>query len=332
MPFDANTAAVLEMMEPAIRIFRSAVADAADRVEATLEAASAVRPDDIAAAALGSFAQGRIDVARFSALAHQNERHVHDDEELAVLRRGVEVLRQHARLPRDEFVVDVPTGARLSGAVGIQFAELGRAFGAIFVAELVRNGRYDADEHSPILHGLPRYRWHRSERAASPPLVVTIDGADLWAGEMAQYLDGNQKIVFLVRAPAPPAPLVRLITPGTLVMQTTRLDQLAAVLRTDGPVAAALMPDGAAEFLHLPDASRPLHERLSVTVTPRSARKTLPSWSGWQQEQEMLHLVSLATRPAPAPAATNGSTAAADPAGRLAAWLLAHADAASAGA
>lgn len=330
MPFDANTAAVLDMVEPAIRIFRSAIADAANRVEASLEAASVAQPDEIAAAALGSFAQGRIDIARYTALA-EGERHVHDDEELAVLRRGVELLRDHATLPRDQFVVDVPTGGRLSGAAGIQFAELGRAFGAILVAELVRNGRYDADEHAPILHGLPRYRWHRSERAASPPLVVTIDGADLWAGEMAQYLDGNQKVVFLVRAPAPPAPLVRLITPGTVVMQTSRIDELAAVLRSDGAVVAALMPEGAAEFLHLPDPSRPLHERLRVTLTPRSPRKTLPSWSGWQQEQELQHLLSLATRPAPAPAATNGSTAAADPAGRLAAWLLAHADSASAG-
>lgn len=162
----------------------------------------------------------------------------------------------------------------------------------------------------------------------SPPLVVTIDGADLWAGEIAQYLDGNQKLVLVVRSPCPPAPLVRLITPHALVMQTSSIDALSTAMQTDGLAVAALVPEGAAEFIHLPDGQRTIHERLRVSATPQGARKTLPSWSLWQQQEELQQLIALSTPPValvrPEPIG-NGAKPTVDPADRLAAWLLSQA-------
>ena len=163
----------------------------------------------------------------------------------------------------------------------------------------------------------------------SPPLVVTVDGADLWGAELAPYLDGNQTVVVIVRAPAPPAPLVRLITPGTLVFQTSSDETAAQLLTTyaGGPIVGAIVPEGCAEFVHAPDAGRALHERTSVSVKPSGARRALPGWTIWQQEQELQQLLALAAPPVPTTSpAANGATAVAEPADRLAAWLLSHAD------
>jgi hypothetical protein len=234
-----------------------------------------------------------------------------------------------AVLRHDRFIVDVPPGGRISGAVGNAFAELGCSCGAMLVAELVRTGRYDEGQHSTMLHGFPRHRWSRAERSASPPIVVTLDGADLWAGEIAQYVDGNQKIVLVVRAPSPPAALVRLITPGTLVMQTSRLEALSTAMRTDGPAVVALVPEGVAEFVHVPDARQALHERITISAKPQGPRKALQSWTSWQQQEELQQLMALAAPPPVTSGLTaatgNGATPPADPADRLAAWLLSHA-------
>jgi hypothetical protein len=333
MPSDARTGAALELIEPAINAFKQAVAAAADRADSHLAASLAGSPMSQAAAELGEFAAGRIDVTRFAALSELTERPVPDDLEVSVLRRAAEILREQADLPPSRFVVNLPPGGRLANALGIQFDELGRAFGAILVAELVRNGRYDDADHSAILHGLPRHEWHRGERAVSPPLVVTLDGADLWAGEIAQFLDGNQKIVLIVRPPAPPAALVRLITPSTLVMQTTSTEILATALRFEGTAVAALMPDGGgvAEFVHLPDPRLPVHERLQITTRPRGARKSLQSWSAWLQSQELEQLYALAAPPPVAEVGKENGAPKVDPAARLAAWLLSNVESPAAG-
>lgn len=332
MPSDAWVLAALAAAEPQIRAFQAAVAAAADRLEAQLEAAVEDPAHARVATELGDFAAGRIDVTRFAALSQ--EREALDDHELALLRRSRDLLREQAALPLARFAVDVPSGGRLCGALGNTFAELGAAYGAMLVAELVRTRRYDAVEHAFLLHSLPRHQWNRAERAAAPPIVLWMDGADLWGGEMAQYLDGGQKIIIVVRPPMSPAPLVRLITPGTYVRQTTSMEHLGEALALDTPAVVALVPEGAAEFVHRPDARLPMHARLHISTRPQGARKALQAWTPWQQQEELAQLDALATEPPPAvvPVVTPASPvpSPADPADQLARWLLSRADLATA--
>ena len=332
MPSDAGVLAALAAAEPQIRAFQAALAAAADRLDAQLEAAVEDPAHVRVATELGNFAAGRIDIARFAVLSH--EREALDDHELALLRRTRDVLRAQALLPATRFVVDVPSGGRLGTALGHAFAELGAAYGAMLVAELVRTRRYEASEHSFLLHSLPRHQWNRAERAAAPPIVVCVDGADLWAGEIAQYLDGGQKIILVVRAPMSPAPLVRLITPGTYVRQTTVGEQLVEALALEAPAVVALVPEGAVEFVHRPDAGPSIHARLTIGTRPQGARKALQSWTAWQQQQELAQLDALATVPVPVAASAMATAPPipppVDPADQLARWLLSRSEPATA--
>lgn len=308
----------LHAVQQGIARHREAIAVAAERVEAHLASLVEDPTHARAASELGAFAAARMDVEKFAAFL--GDRPVLDDLERALLRHAALALREHAALPDERFHVEVPSGGRLNLALSNFFDAHGRAFGASILAELVRTGRYDANEHAVLMHGLPRHRWSRAERMAAPPVVVSIDGADLWAGEVAQFLDGSQKVVFVVRPPAPPVLLARLITPGTLVLQTTKGDAIASAMQSAGAAVAALMPEGAAEFLHVPDASKPLHERLQVSFTPAGARKAVQSWSAWQQEEELRQLLAMSAAPVAPIAPVNGK--AVDPADRLAGWLL----------
>lgn len=319
---DERALLALRALKGSIDAYRAAIALAAERIETYLAASTADPDHSREAVRLGDFAADRIDIGRFAAL--QGSGTALDEFERALLSRARDLLRDYQALPETKFVHDVPTGGRMNLVLANTFAELGRPFGAMLTAELVRSGRFDAAEHGVLLHGLPRHRWNRAERGVAPPVVLTLDGADLWAGEAAQCLDGNQKIVLLVRTPAPPAALVRLITPGTLVVQTASPDTLTSALRHAGPAVVALMPEGAAEFVHLPDPGLALHERISIRNPPQGARRALQSWSTWLQEQEWLQLQAMATAPElPVGAGANG--AAADPADRLASWLLSQA-------
>ena len=317
-----NVATALEALPAvasAIAAFQSRAAAAADRIGEYLAANDAARGAG-EAEHLGEFAAGRIDFERFSAL--RAERVALDHAGRAALTSAHEVLRDVAARPSDRFIVDLPPGGRLTALLSRTFADLGRCFGAMVVAELARIGRLRAQD-TELTDGFSRDRWTRAERGMSPPVIVTLNGADLWAGEVAQYLDGNQKIVLVVRPPAPPAALVRLVTPGTLVLQACGVAGLEPLAAADGPAIAALVPAGAAEFIHRPGASA-AHQRLTITTKPAGARKALEGWSIWQQQQELEQLYALAAAPvvaqgAPAPPVT-------DPADRLASWLLSHAD------
>lgn len=321
MPSDARALDALQALRGSIDQYRHAVGLAAERVEAHLASLADDPTHARTAIALGAFASGRIDVERFSSL--RSDRPALDELERALLLRAAATLREHAELPDARFHVDVPAGGRLNLVLANTFAELGRAFGAMLISELVRSGRYDGNEHAVLMHGLPRFRWNRGERAVAPPLVVEVDGADFWAGEVAQYVDGCQKLVFVVRAPAPPALLTRLVTPNTLVLQTSKVEALAEALAVPGPAIAALMPDGAAEFLHAPEPARQLHERLRVTFSPQGPRKAVQAWSVWQQDEELRQLLAMAAPPVMAVTGVSGNGAiAADPVDRLAAWLL----------
>ncbi len=160
--------------------------------------------------------------------------------------------------------------------------------------------------------------------------MVDIDGGDLRAASLAEFIDGRQRILLVVEGECPPAPLVRLIAPGTFVLQThdgSGLDRLAA---WQGPGIAALVPDCAVQFVHDPAAGAASWERLQILSVPeRPPRRPVSGLSVAQQIEEMDLLQSLAARPAGAAAAASpagAAAAAADPADRLATWLLSQVD------
>lgn len=320
MPYDATALEALHVVSGAIAAYQSRVAAVADRIAEYLAAHEDVSTGTVEAEQLGVFAAGRIDMERFSAL--WEEREVLDQSERTVLAHARDLLRDIATRPADYFITNLPPGARLTATLAHAFADLGRCFGAMMIAEMVRTGRFRTEDFD-LLHGFPRFRWTRAERGMSPPVIVTLDGADLWAGEVAQYLDGNQTLVLVVRPPAPPAPLVRLITPGTLVLQSCSVAGLEPLLAVEGPAVAALMPNGAAEFIHRPGTS-PAHERVTISTKPTGARKAVEGWTTWQQQQELDQLYALAA--APVMAQEKQPQPASDPADRLASWLLSHTD------
>jgi hypothetical protein len=326
MPFDAPALEALPVVSDAITAYQVRLAAVADRIAQFLATNDEAGRGSAEADQLGDFAAGRIDLNRFSAL--WQERKALDQSERAVLNRAHDILREIAARPGDAFITNLTPGSRLTAALSSIFMDLGRGFGAMTTAELVRTGRFSA-EAADLIHGVPRFRWTRAERDMSPPVIVTLYGADAWVGEVAQYLDGNQKIVLVVRPPAAPASLVRLITPGTLVLQSCSVAGLEPALKTEGPAIAALMPPGATEFIHRPGTS-PAHERITISTKPSGARKSVEGWSAWQQQQELDQLYSLAAAPVIAP--EKPAQPASDPADRLASWLLSHADLSAAAA
>ncbi|HET9012284.1 MAG TPA: hypothetical protein VFN38_10755, partial [Gemmatimonadaceae bacterium] len=204
---------------------------------------------------LGAFAGGSVDPARFAALVTASR--VLSPEEEGIVRRCAEVMDEVLAQGDGLFVCDVPPGGDLRAAVETALAEAGRAFGAAMVFQAVKAGSYRAEQQATALRAFPFRRWSRGERQLAPPLVVSVDGADLHGGALAEYLDGQQKIVVVARGPTSPAPLARLITPRCYVAQladgaSPAPAGLAPVAAFDGPAVAALVPDSAARFVHDP--------------------------------------------------------------------------------
>ncbi len=225
----------------------------------------------------------------------------------------------------------VKPGGDIRTVIATALEEIGRAFGAVRIFELTRSGSHHGNEHARSLGSFPFVKWSKGERRLAPPLVVTIDGADLRAERLAEFLDGSQKIVLVVRGASAPAPLVRLITPGTYVLQTNDASSLGAFGDFDGPGVAAILGDTAARFVHHPSRGANLTERLTVSfLPPRDPRLTIGGLSGHQQAEELRQLRALTGVPAaeqPAADATQApAPAPAAPADKLAAWLLTQAD------
>jgi hypothetical protein len=321
MPSDPRVQPTLAALERPVAAYRSVLAIARERARALLSTDGGT---ERARLELGSFGNSRIDAGRF-----------------AELRRGValepfsrsrllcacDVLEELAGASDEMFVVDVPTGDSLRVVVARALANLGRAFGAAAVVELVRNGLYEPERHDRVLDAYPFDRWSRIEREHAPPLIVTVDGADLRAGSLAELLDGGMRLVLVVRGASTPAPLVRLVTPGTLVMQTRDIEAIRRVAAATGPAIAALFEIEAALFTHDPMTGGALWQRLTVIHRPSAlSKQAIGGVSPRQQREELAQLEALASRPA----LPNGRVDAlvpagdGDPADRLAAWLLAE--------
>lgn len=340
MPSDDRMALACAAVRAPRETFRAALAATADQMRAFLGAQRGASENGRAgrlAAELGVFAAGRVDAGRLATLFHPAA--TRDPTALAAVERACAVLTALSAPDLTAAVVDVPPGGDLRAAVAQALAEIGRAFGAVRTFEVARSGGRRADEAAAALEAFPYARWSRGERRAAPPLVVAVDGADLGtAAALAEFLDGTQKIVLVVRGACAPAALVRLITPGTFVLQTADgagLDRFAA---WEGPGIAALVHESAARFTHDPIRGATPWERIALDFLPaRDPRAAVGGVSGAQQSEELRQLRELAAHPASPPApvplataasgpATPTAPVATNPADKLAAWLLAQAD------
>ncbi len=328
MPSDTRVQMVLERLARPIGEFRSTVAGALAQAETYL---ADQEPDTTAQAErlrheLGLFAEGRIDVQRFSAVAVQRRSLsiAHRDR----LQHAVDVLRDVLARGVTLHVVDVPTGGSITQAVDGALSRAGRAFGAVLAIELLRGGRYIPAQHDTLLDHLAFRTWTKTERRFAPPLVVTVDGADLHVGGLADFLDGREKLVVVVRGASPPAPLVRLVTPGTMVLQTSDETGLDVVATTSGPAIAALVPAEAAHFLHDPGQGREPWQRLSVWHMPPAPTRALGGMSAWQMQEDLRQLAALAAGPGEgvSKGVTVPSAQGPEAVETLARWLLSQSD------
>jgi hypothetical protein len=325
MPSDDRVDLALSALARPIANYRAFVVTALGRQRALLDAGSGA---DRARLELGEFGGGRIDAARFAELGRGTAL---DAPSRDRIRRASTVLQEIADLGDRAFVADVRTGESLRLVVGSALARLGRAFAAAATSDLVRRGRYEPERHDQLLDSCGIEWWSLTVRQVAPPLVVTVDGADLRTGALAEFLDGAQRIVLVVRGPSAPAPLVRCITPGTFVAQVVAGsgDGWREVFgRLDGPGIIALVADTAARFVHDPGAGASVWQRLTITGVPTDpTRRSLGALSPAQQREELAQLSAMAARPALPEAPVDALVAAtagagADPAERLTQWLL----------
>jgi hypothetical protein len=284
------------------------------------------------AAQLGAFGAGRIDPARFASLLTVPE--TLDAERLHRVEKALSHLEALEVRGDELYRTKVPPGGDLRDTVAHALATVGGAFGMIRVVASARDGRSEPLDPADFTHGFPARRWGRSERKMAPPLVVEVRGEDLVVGGLGEFLEGGLEIVLVVEGKTPPAPLARLIAPGVFVVQTTEAAGLAAAMAFDGPVVAAVMPEGAARFTHDPAAGASYGARLTVhEAADPDALAPVGPLSVFQQAQDLAHLEALVRGGAPAGAAAGPVAAGAagaegplggesTPADRLAGWLL----------
>ncbi len=326
MPSEDITRDALAAVATARDDYRSALVGTVDQLQGLLLAQSGNEDQglDRAASELGYFAAGHIDVERFASLFKPDLSL--DEASHAHLERAVETLESLAAAGDDVFMVDVPPGGDLRESVARALGESGRAFGAARTAELARTGRFRDDEHRRWIDRFPPALWSDREREIAPPLIVRLRGEELRVGGLADFLDGSQKFVLIVEGRVPPAALVRCITPGVHVLQTSDPAALSRIADTSGPAIAALVPEEAARFEHRPGEDGVTGLRLSIESMPEEApRRAIGRISAFQQTEELRQLRVLAgAAPAGVPA-TNGTgvdSVGATDADVLAAWIL----------
>lgn len=327
MPSDPRVGAALEALSGPAQAFRSTLARTADDVSHLLRAHTVSKQAKTGrfAAELGPFARGRIAVDRF-AQTFDYQPSV-NGAAAEVLRRAHDTLRGLLDRGDDLLRVVVDPGASLRDVVATRLADIGRTFGAARVARDAQSGAA-TDRHAPILERFPFARWSRAERNLAPPLVIEVRGADLWAASLAEFLDGRVKMVVVVGGAASPAPLARLIAPSVYVQQAAEAAELTGLVAWEGPGVAALVPEGAARFVHDPKAGPSSAARLRLAYVPAEPpRKAVDGISVAQQTDELAMLTALSQVAAPGAVEAGGAPAPAeDPVAQLAAWLLAQAD------
>lgn len=273
-------------------------------------------------AELGVFADGKIDVTRFASVLPKTG--VLTPPMLAAIERSLSIMEEAEKELEDVHTVVVPEGAPVAQAIRDAFQRIGKAFGAARVVSMARSGDSANGSLDSLLEGVPFRNWTKSERQLAPPLVVEVSGSELNAASLAEFMDGAIKLILVPRGTCAPAPLVRLITPRTFVLQTPDPKDLAGLRKWSGPGIAMVAPEVAC-FLHDPEAGADLQLRLRVESVPSNPKQSLGGISVRQQleELEQLRTLSGLSSVPQSPASKEGSAdLPADPADKLAAWLL----------
>ncbi|UCD24468.1 MAG: hypothetical protein JSW51_00685 [Gemmatimonadota bacterium] len=329
MPSDERIDLALQALSAQTRSFQSALANTIEQIRSFQ--ASHVSPTDGKATRLqeelGPFAENLIDADKFSSLFVDSRKL--DTLTLETIDKALQTLSDLMSRGEALFVVEVAQGENLRDRVAGALEDRGRAFGAARVFEMSKFGRFPDNEHARSLGSFPFHRWSRGERRMAPPLVVSVDGADLRAAGLAEFMDGLEKLVLVVRNESTPVPLVRLITPGTFVQQTVDAADLSKLAAWNGPGVAALVPESAARFVHDPGAGADASARLKIQSLPEERRrKPVGGVSVSQQSEELLQLNSLAGQVSVKQVAEPVASAnlSSDPVDKLAAWLLSQAD------
>ena len=313
MQFEKRTSIALDAIRPRLELFKSAIAVTTEEIRGLLSGSGESSEDQTVA--LGNFAAGHVDVDRFSSFTRREARV--DREAETPIRAAQGVLNKLLKQGDDLFVLKITEGANLGSCVAHRLAVIGLAFAAAHVTDLAKRGQYRDEEHQLLLDGLAWPDWSQAERALAPGLVIELSGEDFVPAQVAPYLDAGMKIIFVVDGDAPAAAMSRLVTPGVYVQQTGAETPLEAFSAFNGTAAAALLPNGAVEFVHDPDAGETTYERFTTLEFPREVRKrAIGGISAAQQAEDMALLKALAVVP------TLSGEAASDPAGKLSAWLL----------
>ena len=328
MPSDNAHSAILEAFGTELVDFENAVATTAEEVRHFLAGQQATIEGHVAhlGAELGQFGSQFFDTIRFAALFDHHPST--DRAAIQTVERALTTLNELNTCERDCYWDRVGPGQSLYETVSHLLARLGRAFGAARVVQAVKSGNYRLPEHARSLGSFPFARWNKSERGLAPPIVVTVSGEDLRANSLSEFLDGRQKIVLLVDGRCTPVPLVRVVSPNVYVAQVHDVGDLNGFVKSKHAGIAALVPDASAAFTHDPEGGAASWDRITVAEMPDvKHRRPMGGFSAAQQAEELELLRSLGTAPHPAAeAAAVGATEAADPADKLAAWLLTQAD------
>jgi hypothetical protein len=313
MPFEERTQLALEAIRPRIDLFHSALTVTVNQVQGLLAGSGNTAEDQ--SAALGKFAQGKMNLDRFASFAPKAARI--DAEAEAPVREAQKVLKSLLAEGDDLFILKTEPGRGLGHQLSVRLAKIGRAFAAARVVDLAKNGAYKEDKHADTLARFPYSVWNSSERSLTPPLLVEVSGQDFKPSAIVPLLDTNMKIVFNVSGDAPAAALSRVISPGVFVQQETEDVALDAFSAFKGISVAAYLPSTAVRFVHDPSSGSTVYDHFVTLTFPKEVRKrAIGGISPAQQADDYTLLESLARPPELAP------EAASDPAGKLSAWLL----------
>ena len=325
MPSDERIEQALGVLSAQIQAFKSALAVTVDQMSAFANSQGAAEGQKAQKLAmeLGPFAANLVDANEFAQYAGTTAESSALGQK--TITKAQDTMAKLASQDDGMFVVDVESGGSLWHCIAQRLGELGSAFAAARAFELAKSNGADAEKVDSI-DPLPFSKWSSKERRLAPPLVVTVDGADCRANALADFLDGSFKILLLLRGESTPAPLIRLVTPGTFVAQATDVAGLKGVSKWDGPGIGAVVPEMAARFVHDPKVALDAVDRLKINYLPEGKRrKRLGGVSVWQQAEELLQVQALGTAPKPAATAEEPEVPV-NPADKLAAWLLTRAD------
>ena len=213
-------------------------------------------------AGLGAFAAGRIDVARFASFLERG-----DPLDLVAIEQveaAAAVLRELAENPLADVRAAVAPEATLRDTVAHTLARIGRAFGAAGCIARARARRAIPESSQRSLSSHAFAAWSPAERALAPSIWIEVPGTKLQAAALAEFLDGEVKIVLAVEGECPPAPLARLIGLPAMVVQARDEEELGGLLRFEGAGIGLVSAHGAVPFTYDPSRGETFAERLTV--------------------------------------------------------------------